>query len=80
MKTRIISAVVGLLLFAVIIILSTDLVLKNNFPHVLTAALAILAAIGTHEILHNTKIVKRLCKKRVVYTKKKNRKEYFFVY
>lgn len=58
MKTRIISATVGIVLFAAILLLSTNLVLENGYPVILTAALSILAAVGTYEILHNTGIVK----------------------
>lgn len=58
MKTRIISAVCGIALFIVILLLGTDLVLANGYPIVLTLALAALSAVGAFEILHNTKIVK----------------------
>ncbi|MBR6694698.1 MAG: phosphatidate cytidylyltransferase [Clostridia bacterium] len=58
MKTRIISGVVGILLFAGILILSTPIALDKYYPWILTAAVALLAAIGIWEILNNTKIVK----------------------
>ncbi len=58
MKTRIISAVVGVLLFVAILVLSTNLVLDTFYPIILTIAIAALAAIATYEILNNTKIVK----------------------
>lgn len=58
MKTRIISGVVGILLFAAILILSTPIALDKYYPWILRAAVAVLAAIGVWEILNNTKIVK----------------------
>lgn len=58
MKVRIISALVGIVLFAGILLLSTDIVLSSGYPIILTLAVAALAAIGTREILHNTRIVK----------------------
>ena len=58
MKTRIISGVVGILLFAGILVLSTPIALEKYYPWILTAAIAVLAAIGVWEILNNTKIVK----------------------
>ncbi len=58
MKTRIISGIVGILLFAAILILSTPILLDNYYPWILTAAIALLAAIGVYEILNNTGIVK----------------------
>ena len=58
MKTRIISATVGIVLFAAILLFSTNLVFETYYPVILTAALAVLSAVGTYEILHNTGIVK----------------------
>lgn len=59
MKTRIISAVVGIALFVGVLLLSTGLVLSNGgYPIIMTAVLAALSAIGTYELLHNTGIVK----------------------
>ena len=59
MKTRIISAAVGILLFVAILLLSTGLVLSNGgYPIIMSFALSALAAVGTYEILHNTSIVK----------------------
>lgn len=58
MKTRIISGVVGILLFAAILIFSTPIALDKYYPWILKAAVAVLAAIGVWEILNNTKIVK----------------------
>ncbi|MBQ8550434.1 MAG: phosphatidate cytidylyltransferase [Clostridia bacterium] len=58
MKTRIISGVVGGLIFAAILIVSTPIVLESYYPWILKAAISLLAAIGTWEILNNTKIVK----------------------
>ena len=57
MKTRIISGVVGILLFAGILVLSTPIALEKYYHWILTAAIAVLAAIGVWEILNNTKIV-----------------------
>ena len=58
MKTRIISAAVGIVLFLAVIFLSTDLILENGFPIILTLTLSILSAVGAYEMLHNTGIVK----------------------
>lgn len=58
MKTRIISALCGVLIFAAIIVLSTDLVLSTGYPIIMIIAVSLLAAIGAYEILHNTGIVK----------------------
>lgn len=58
MKTRIISATVGVALFFVILILSTNIVLDTYFPIILTLAIAALAAVGNYEILSNTGIVR----------------------
>ena len=52
MKTRIISAVVGLILFFCILAVSV------KFNIVLLFALAVLSGIATYEMLHNTEIVK----------------------
>ncbi len=58
MKTRIISGVVGIVLFAGILVLRTPIALDKYYPWILTAAISLLAAIGIWEILNNTKIVK----------------------
>ncbi len=58
MKTRIISATVGVLLFLAVLMFSTTMVFDSCYPVILTVTLAVLAAIATYEILNNTKIVK----------------------
>ncbi|MBQ1231770.1 MAG: phosphatidate cytidylyltransferase [Clostridia bacterium] len=58
MKTRIISGVIGALIFIAIILISTDILLPTGFPIILTLVLSLLSAMGVYELLHNTGIVK----------------------